>query len=335
MEDAAEAVSSWKSGEWTRVSLLQEAVRNHGRVDLMQRVDGSKYAVKCMPNRWIRRRPKEFVETYPSSSELPWVDVGIVRYLNSVRYPYACELFGIFRDNADTYVTSSLATVGDLFSWVDSAAPPPGEDREAAIKPIMLQLFSAIHMLHEVGIAHRDVSLENVLLTEGAEGVLKVKVIDFGMATLSRTCKSELRGKASYQAPEMHAELEYDAFLTDAFALGVVVFALAASDYPWTSTKLHACKLFDFISECGFIEFLKKRKLRIGRDAYLIEVFSPDLAEFVEGLLEIHPDDRLCLGESCFSPVQDNGRKSRLTWSAWQMVWMQQDGKRRANCTVS
>ena len=31
--------------------------------------------------------------------------------------------------------------------------------------------------------------------------------------------------------------MSQDAFLADDFALGVVVFAMAVQDYPWTSTK--------------------------------------------------------------------------------------------------
>ena len=53
----------------------------------------------------------------------------------------------------------------------------------------------------------------------------------------SRMCKREVRGKQSYQAPEMHGSDTYDAFLADDFALGVVVFAMAVQDYPWTATK--------------------------------------------------------------------------------------------------
>ena len=101
--------------------------------------------------------------------------------------------------------------------------------------PIVGQIFTAVCWLHDLGVAHRDLSLENILLTDNG-GSMQVKLIDFGMSTTQRVCKRELRGKQSYQAPEMHGP-EYDAFLADEFALGVVLFAMAVQDYPWTSTK--------------------------------------------------------------------------------------------------
>mmetsp|Transcript_22954 Transcript_22954/g.54579 ORF Transcript_22954/g.54579 Transcript_22954/m.54579 type:complete len:389 (+) Transcript_22954:85-1251(+) len=305
-------VQSWDPEEYILNSLLQEAVRNHGRVDLMQKKSGEKFAVKRMPNRWVREGPTEFNEQYPTASERPWVDIGLVRHLNSIRYPYVCELIGVFRDDENTYVTVSLATQGDLFTWCDRD-PRPGPSREAVMLPIIGQIFTAVRWLHDLGVAHRDLSLENILLTD-AEGSQQVKLIDFGMSTTNRVCKKEVRGKQSYQAPEMHAAAEYDAYLADEFALGVVLFAMAVQDYPWTSTKKNSCQLFEYISTFGLMKFLKKRKLRKGTE-HLSEVLSAELAQLIDCMLQLEPGNRLCLGESCFS-----GEARRTVWDE---VWIQ------------
>ena len=34
------------------------------------------------------------------------------------------------------------------------------------------------------------------------------------------------------------------------------------------------------------------------RSPFHLQVLSPELAELLDGLLELHPEDRLCLGES-------------------------------------
>eukprot|EP00959_Pyramimonas_sp_CCMP1952_P281324 5880941-Pyramimonas_sp.AAC.1 len=57
------------------------------------------------------------------------------------------------------------------------------------------------------------------------------------MATLEQSATAEIMGKQSYQAPEIHLPQPFDTFMTDAFSLGVVLFAMAAQDYPWSSTK--------------------------------------------------------------------------------------------------
>ena len=73
------------------------------------------------------------------------------------RYPYVCELLGIFTDKEESYVVTSFCTGGDLFNWCDGH-PPPGREREKVMGPIVAQIFSAVRWLHEMGIAHRDIS---------------------------------------------------------------------------------------------------------------------------------------------------------------------------------
>merc|ERR1719210_567292 len=268
-------------------------------------------AVKTIPNTWVRSGPDEFNEFHPKSSEQPWNDLGFLKQLNKMNFPYVCDLLGDFRDCQHMYVVTSLATEGDLFSWC-SHGPKPGNEREALMQPIVHQMFSAVEWLHELGISHRDISLENILLTDDGCGNLCVKIIDFGMASVSRTCYKEVCGKPSYQSPEMHSMDEYDAFLADAFALGVALFTLMAQGrYPWMSTEKGVCPLFEYANTFGLEERMKKQKLH--------EVFSTALTELLEGLLEMEPKDRLSLGELCSAwSVVD---KCRL--SVWDMRWLE------------
>ncbi|CAE8599302.1 unnamed protein product, partial [Polarella glacialis] len=333
MEKVAASVQPWLADDVIMHNMLQEAVRNHGQVDLMQWKKGSdagvKFACKRMPTRWVREGPDEFLEQYPSASERPWFDLGLVRHLNRIKFPYVCDLLGIFRDEENSYVASSLATEGDLFSWCDQD-PKPGKAREEVMNPIVSQIFSGVRLLHDLGIAHRDLSLENILLTKTPSG-LKIRLIDFGMSTLSRFVRREIRGKQSYQAPEMHSEPQYDTFLADAFSVGVVVFAMAVQDYPWTSTKRNSCQLFEYVVTFGFMKFLKKRKLRKGTGEHLSEVFSPALAELLEGLLEADSAKRLTLGEVCFM----KGEQGQAKRAVWDMPWSKDSNKGRGPVSES
>mmetsp|Transcript_52465 Transcript_52465/g.162881 ORF Transcript_52465/g.162881 Transcript_52465/m.162881 type:complete len:410 (+) Transcript_52465:113-1342(+) len=319
MQQVSSDVKPWRAGSFRLVGKLQDAVRNKGQVDEMRLVtpDGSlPVAVKRMPTSWVTKGPQEFDSTYPSAPEKPWCDIAVVSELNRLKFPFVCEARGVFRDEDTTYVVASLATKGDLFSWCE-VDPLPGLAREANMRPLMAQIFTAVQWLHELGIAHRDLSLENILLTEVGQD-LQVKIIDFGMCAASQTARAEVRGKQSYQAPEMHLDETYDAFLTDVFALGVTLFAMAAQDYPWTSTKRNACQLHEYVCMFGFRKFLQKRKLRKGKGEHLIDVFSPALVELLEGLLQKVPRSRTCLGESCFS--YDVTGVERPT--VWKSQWM-------------
>merc|ERR1719491_52809 len=119
------------------------------------------------------------------------------------------------------------------------------------MRPIVSQVFKATRWLHNLGIAHRDLSLENVLLTENSSSELQVKIIDFGMASMSRHTVRNVRGKPSYQAPEMHTYAQYDTFLADNFALGVVLYSMAVRNYPWEHTKPGKDRKFEFAKKSG------------------------------------------------------------------------------------
>jgi len=92
---------------------------------------------------------------------------------------------------------------------------------------------------HSHGVAHRDLKLENVLLTK--EGV--VKVIDFGLSHLyalntdgkaDRTkLLKDVCGSKSYAAPEvLEPQNGYDGFAADAWSLGVSLFAMLSGFFP-------------------------------------------------------------------------------------------------------
>jgi len=317
MNAAAAGIQPWDDRRFRRVKQLQEAKRNHGCVELM-REGGTFVAVKKMPTRWMRGSPDEFDARYPGTSEKPWQDVGLVRLLNEIRYPYCVKLVGIFRDEESTYVVSSLASEGDLFGWCENE-PKPGPKREAAMYPLVNQILTGVRWLHDLGVAHRDLSLENLLL-HNDNGNLRINIIDFGMATLEQSATAEIMGKQSYQAPEIHLPQPFDTFMTDAFSLGVVLFAMAAQDYPWSSTKRKTCELFEYVCMFGLTKFLSKRRLRKGSGECLADVFSPSFTAMLAGLLDKDVGKRFTLGDRYSGTTAGSG--SALRRSVFDSEWI-------------
>ncbi len=77
-----------------------------------------------------------------------------------------------------------------------------------------------------LGIVHRDVSPDNLMLTEDGQ----VKVLDFGIARATQPCSRRtrtglVRGKVAYMAPEYIRGEELDG-RSDVFALGIVFWEL-------------------------------------------------------------------------------------------------------------
>jgi len=291
---------------------LCDASRNEGEVQLVRdQVNDQLVAVKRMPNKWICKSHEDFLRSHPGETELPWQDVGCTQFLNSVNYEYACKVHGVFRDDTNTYVMFEYAPGGDLFDLA-LAGRPAGKDREESFAPIVGKVCSALKILHELEIAHRDVSLENVLLA-GQSANSEIRLIDFSMASRDRMFSNNVRGKPSYQAPEMHDRgAEYDAFLSDTFALGVLVYCVFLGDYPWMSTKPGGCMHFEYFKKNSFRSYANKRMVR-GKSKRIGECISDPLFQLLDGLLALEPHKRLTLGEKQFGPRRR---------SVWDEPWM-------------
>lgn len=95
---------------------------------------------------------------------------------------------------------------------------------------IAIRLSKGVAALHRLGVAHRDIKPDNVILE--VDGGLKL--IDLGVARLPRVeefAEAEAPGTPGYRAPEMFAGNPGDA-LTDQYALGVTLYRIFTGDYP-------------------------------------------------------------------------------------------------------
>lgn len=321
LEEAARAlvdrVEPWKSGSFAMVRSLHQAPCNHGRVDAFkQTLDDFEVAVKRMPNWWMLEGPDAFQESHCGQTERPWQDLGFLVELQKRGFPYMCELHGLFQDELTTYVVTTLGECGDLYSWSEQA-PPPGPDREAAMKPLVAQLCPAVRFLHDAGVCHRDLSVENVVLSR-AQGHLQVKIIDFGMASLGReqglpSQGPRPKGKRAYQAPEEHDRRRpYDAFLADDFALGVVIYVMAVADYPWVHTKPDSPELHR-AQQIGVRAMLAEQQVVDCGGAPLDQVITPQLLDLLSGLLAPSAGSRLSIGEACYS-LEGRGSAASSGW---------------------
>ncbi len=101
--------------------------------------------------------------------------------------------------------------------------------------PIVIQACRGIAAGHAAGIIHRDIKPSNLFLEE-EEGVLVVKVSDFGLAKVqdagidSLTSSGALLGTPHYMSPEQAENAKRVDARTDVFSLGMVLYhALSGS----------------------------------------------------------------------------------------------------------
>mmetsp|Transcript_89686 Transcript_89686/g.252868 ORF Transcript_89686/g.252868 Transcript_89686/m.252868 type:complete len:371 (+) Transcript_89686:59-1171(+) len=312
-------VRDWDALRFRQVAFLQEATRNKGRIDVMEDLQtGEKVAVKSMPLSWACESHEAFLEAHPDEEEQPWRDIMMSHFLSDiVRTSFVCDFVGVYRREnelgTDICMVASYCPGGDLFSWMEKCSEPIGPDRERVVQPIIQRLFQAVLSLHDMDIAHGDISLENVVLgrsDESKEQGPPIRLIDFAASTGSRS--NGLRGKPSYQAPEMYDREPYDAFAADAFSLGVLVFTLVIGNYPWRSTRPHLCPCFKYFARRGLPEYLSRRKIKVadGEHVCLSDIMSDSLKSLLVGLLTIDPAKRLTVSAALQHPWFTCGARS-------------------------
>ena len=116
---------------------------------------------------------------------------------------------------------------------------------------ICVQLCRALGHAHSLGILHRDVKPENVMIR--TDGV--VKLTDFGISQMvdmqRMTVTGQLLGSPAYMSPE-HVEGRDLDFRTDVFAVGIVLYQLVVGKLPFEGRNPH--EILKRIAECRYLD---------------------------------------------------------------------------------
>src|SRR5262249_54661690 len=108
---------------------------------------------------------------------------------------------------------------------------------------VAAQIASALAAAHDVGVVHRDIKPDNIMLRRDGY----VKVLDFGLAKLGprggayaddpptlTTNRNVLLGTIQYMSPEQARGLDVDS-RTDVWSLGIVLYEMVAGRGPFES----------------------------------------------------------------------------------------------------
>lgn len=169
-----------------------------------------------------------------------------VEMLRSVSHPSLVHMRAFDHNEAQALLVLTYCPGGDLFDVASDHRDVLSID---IVQRVFAEMVSAVRYLHEKLIVHRDIKLENVLLNLPISSVPLLKnpqshpypiatLTDLGLSRripappesplLTTRCGSE-----DYAAPEILLGQPYDGRSTDAWALGVLLYALMEGRLPF------------------------------------------------------------------------------------------------------
>lgn len=148
-----------------------------------------------------------------------------------------CQLLNHFETEDFVILVLEYCAQGDLYDMIHSSNYPL---HAIDIWNISKDMYSGIAYSHSLGISHRDLKPENILFTESG----RVKICDWGLATLSSHSTIFNVGTEKYMAPECifhppknsasdHIFESYDCKAADLWSFGVTLLTAIFGKSPF------------------------------------------------------------------------------------------------------
>jgi serine/threonine protein kinase/Tfp pilus assembly protein PilF len=187
--------------------------------------------------------PTDVVETpHGTTSDRVRRFVQEARAVSALNHPNILTIYEIDEIDSEHFIATEFVdgeTLRDRIRFTELTAVEAID--------VGIQVASALSATHDVGIIHRDIKPDNIMLRR--DGI--VKVLDFGLAKLTRererqtsqtdslaptqnfsTAAGIVMGTAHYMSPEQARGLEVDA-RTDIWSLGCVLYEIIAGRPPF------------------------------------------------------------------------------------------------------
>lgn len=212
------------------------------KVTLMMRkgYPGELYAVKEFRRKSSRESQDEYEKKIKSEYSIA----------KSLHHPNIIETVRLCTDHGRWNHVMEYCAEGDMFGLVEKGYLKQ-ESRAGDRYCLFKQLVQGINYLHSNGIAHRDIKLENLLITKDS----KLKITDFGVSEVFsgihpglreaggvcgknmvevRLCDPGICGSEPYIAPEVLAkDTKYDPRALDVWGAAIIMIQLIFGGSLW------------------------------------------------------------------------------------------------------
>lgn len=145
-------------------------------------------------------------------------------------------------------------------------------------------MLQGIKYLHSYGIVHRDLKLENIMMTDTTNKAVP-KLVDFGLSKMigPNERAEEPFGTLGYVAPEILNKLPYSNSC-DLYSLGCIMYALLCSSLP-----------FDHESQKEIIRMTKEDPVTFESPQW--KYYSRSCIDLISKMLIKQPEKRITLDQ--------------------------------------
>jgi calcium-dependent protein kinase len=237
-------------------------------------------AIKCIS---LRKAQQIAKRTFDRSIDDPRQEQRVSELLAATGgHCNVLQTYTQFVERDTLFIVMEYCSGGDLFEYITSKASSSSLT-EREVLGMMKQIVSGVHFLHHHGVAHRDLSLENVLLEKQV-----CKIADFGLSTNANERCSDFVGKEYYAAPEVVARESYDPMQADVWSLGIMLFMMLTGS-PLFPIALRTCEGFSALERHGVAAILRSWGFH--------STISPETTDLLSDMLQIDPLKRIHVDE--------------------------------------
>ncbi|KAJ3324086.1 hypothetical protein HDV06_000627 [Boothiomyces sp. JEL0866] len=199
-----------------------------------------------------------------------------------LRHPNIAQLYEVICSESKIYMVTEYCVGGELLDYITKHGKM--DDTKSKTQRIFQQIVEAVGKCHEKNFAHRDLKLENILLTEHAN----IKLIDFGFTRgLDDNLLETYCGSSAYAAPgikglnlEIINGQKYSGPEADIWSLGIILYTMVCGYLP-----------FDEESD-------KETHKSISEMKYVIPDFlQPETVDLISRILRKNPSERIGINE--------------------------------------
>ncbi|KAF9415392.1 hypothetical protein BGZ94_000113 [Podila epigama] len=208
---------------------------------------------------------------------------------STFHHPNIIETIDIIKEDDSFYEVMEYAKY-ELFSAVME-----GDMGREEIACCFHGVVQGVAYLHEMGVAHRDLKLDNCVMNDDAH----VKIIDFGCSMVCQLLFEKesalargISGSDPYIAPEVFTSPEgYHARPADVWSLGIIFVCMTIGRFPWKIPKPDEDESFE-----AFAHPNGKGKQRV------LKLLPRESRPIMSRILEVDPTKRATINDIVADP---------------------------------